>query len=148
MLPREQVVLGIDEHTGFVVDPSAGVGHVLGNGTVTVLRRGDAKRVGSGGSVKLSALGDWRPPPPSEGVPADVWTAVLRAEAERLERESEAGIPPAKVRDLLRERDAARAARQWDRADELRDRLLARGWEVRDTPEGSELVPVRDGLPP
>jgi cysteinyl-tRNA synthetase len=41
---------------------------------------------------------------------------------------------------LVRERDAARAARDWTRSDQLRDRLIALGYEVRDTPRGTELV--------
>jgi cysteinyl-tRNA synthetase len=41
---------------------------------------------------------------------------------------------------LVRERDAARAARDWKRSDQLRDRLIALGYEVRDTPGGTELV--------
>jgi cysteinyl-tRNA synthetase len=43
---------------------------------------------------------------------------------------------------LAREREAARAARDFARADALRDELRARGWEIRDSPEGPELVPV------
>ncbi len=41
---------------------------------------------------------------------------------------------------LVRERDAARAARDWKRSDQLRDQLKALGFEVRDTPRGTELV--------
>jgi cysteinyl-tRNA synthetase len=41
---------------------------------------------------------------------------------------------------LVRERDAARAARDWKRSDQLRDQLIALGFEVRDTPKGTELV--------
>ncbi len=43
---------------------------------------------------------------------------------------------------LLDERQAARAARDFPRADALRDELRARGWEVRDGPEGAALVPA------
>jgi cysteinyl-tRNA synthetase len=41
---------------------------------------------------------------------------------------------------LLGEREAARGARDFERADRIRDELAARGWEVRDTPEGARLV--------
>ena len=41
---------------------------------------------------------------------------------------------------LVRERDEARSARNWKRSDELRDQLKALGFEVRDTPKGTELV--------
>src|SRR5579863_337650 len=46
----------------------------------------------------------------------------------------------AEARVLVRERDAARAARDWKRSDQLRDQLIALGYEVRDTPRGTELV--------
>jgi cysteinyl-tRNA synthetase len=44
------------------------------------------------------------------------------------------------VQALVRERDAARAARNWKRSDQLRDQLKAMGFEVRDTPRGTELL--------
>ena len=37
---------------------------------------------------------------------------------------------------------AARDARDWAEADRLRDELRAMGWEVRDGPQGPELVPA------
>jgi cysteinyl-tRNA synthetase len=47
---------------------------------------------------------------------------------------------PEDVRRLAGERDEARRARDFERADRVRDELAARGWEVRDTPEGARLV--------
>jgi cysteinyl-tRNA synthetase len=41
---------------------------------------------------------------------------------------------------LLQEREAARAERDFERADAIRDELAARGWQVRDTAEGVRLV--------
>jgi cysteinyl-tRNA synthetase len=41
---------------------------------------------------------------------------------------------------LLAEREQAREDRDFARADELRDRLAAMGWAVRDTPDGAKLV--------
>ncbi len=40
---------------------------------------------------------------------------------------------------LADQRDAARAEREWARADALRDELVARGWTVEDGPEGTVL---------
>ena len=42
---------------------------------------------------------------------------------------------------LLAEREEARAAKDFARADEIRDRLAELGWEVRDSAEGAKLVP-------
>ena len=41
---------------------------------------------------------------------------------------------------LVRLRDEARATHNWQRSDQLRDQLIAMGFEVRDTPKGTELV--------
>jgi cysteinyl-tRNA synthetase len=41
---------------------------------------------------------------------------------------------------LMAEREAARAERDFERADAIRDRLAALGWEVRDSAEGPRLV--------
>jgi cysteinyl-tRNA synthetase len=47
---------------------------------------------------------------------------------------------PGDVVELARARLAARDARDFRRADELRDAIAARGWEVRDKPGGFELI--------
>jgi cysteinyl-tRNA synthetase len=46
---------------------------------------------------------------------------------------------PDDVLALAAERDAARAARDWARADALRDQLVAAGWVVEDTPDGTRV---------
>jgi cysteinyl-tRNA synthetase len=43
--------------------------------------------------------------------------------------------------ELLKERQAARAARDFEQADRIRDKLAELGWEVRDLAEGAKLVP-------
>jgi cysteinyl-tRNA synthetase len=47
---------------------------------------------------------------------------------------------PEDLQRLAAERDEARAARDFARADEIRDRLAGEGWEIRDTPDGARLV--------
>jgi len=53
--------------------------------------------------------------------------------------EEQAG-PGEEAERLAAEREEARSAGDFDRADQLRDRLAAMGFEVRDTPEGPQLV--------
>jgi cysteinyl-tRNA synthetase len=43
--------------------------------------------------------------------------------------------------ELLEQRQQARAAKDFARADEIRDRLAELGWEVRDSADGAKLVP-------
>ena len=47
---------------------------------------------------------------------------------------------PAEAQNLLAEREQARAKKDFDRADALRDQLAAMGWEVRDEADGARLV--------
>jgi cysteinyl-tRNA synthetase len=54
------------------------------------------------------------------------------------DEEAEAG---SEAQALLVEREEARAAKDFARADEIRDRLAAMGWEVRDSAAGAKLVP-------
>ena len=55
------------------------------------------------------------------------------------EHGSEAG---AEEQELLEEREAARGSRDYAEADRIRDELRARGWEVRDSADGPELVRI------
>jgi cysteinyl-tRNA synthetase len=48
---------------------------------------------------------------------------------------------PDAVRRLADEREEARGARDFARADRIREQLAEQGWEVRDTPGGAQLVP-------
>jgi cysteinyl-tRNA synthetase len=52
-------------------------------------------------------------------------------------------IVPAEVAQLAKERENARREKNWKGSDELRDRISALGWEVRDTKDGQKLT-VRD----
>ena len=48
---------------------------------------------------------------------------------------------PAELLELARQRDAARANRDFAAADQLRDRIQAAGWVVEDTADGTALRP-------
>ncbi|MFL5727467.1 MAG: cysteine--tRNA ligase [Chloroflexota bacterium] len=66
---------------------------------------------------------------------------VLGLDLDRVwaERIFDDGQMPADVAGILAERTVARAAREFTRADELRNELAARGWEVVDGPDGSTI---------
>jgi cysteinyl-tRNA synthetase len=49
---------------------------------------------------------------------------------------------PEDVRGLAEQRERARAERDFAAADRLRDEIAALGWEVRDGPNGFELIPL------
>jgi cysteinyl-tRNA synthetase len=55
----------------------------------------------------------------------------------RTKKAAQKGIDPSHVEGLLRERDAARQAKDFTRADRTRDALKALGVEIMDTPGGT-----------
>ena len=55
--------------------------------------------------------------------------------------DDEAGGPPPEALELAQARDRARAERDYAEADRIRDELAALGWDARDTPDGTQLVP-------
>lgn len=210
-LPDEAFVLGIDEHTGLVLDLDAASATVVGRGGVTVRRRGASTTFASGAEVAIAELrsgavgggptsGSPSPAPAPVGSDgpeggqapssltevrrtleerftaalaerradsavaatleldsaivswsadslqsdeADLARSALRSMIVRLGELAEAGGPaPEKVLAplvdaLVDARTAARTARDWAAADALRDRLLAAGVEINDSPEGT-----------
>jgi cysteinyl-tRNA synthetase len=53
---------------------------------------------------------------------------------------SEEEAAPPEAEELLKQREEARAAKDFERADSLRDQLAEMGWEVRDEAGGARLV--------
>lgn len=139
MLPPGQTVLGIDEHTGLILDFAGGCCHVRGGDTVTCLRDGEEKVYRSGSHFPLEVLGNWRLPNNHDDIPTAVWETALQVEAER-ESLEQIPQPAPEVQSLLQAREIARSQKDWDRADALRDQIAALGWQINDTAEGSKLV--------
>jgi cysteinyl-tRNA synthetase len=68
--------------------------------------------------------------------------AGILATWERLDEVLGLGMPvkaevPADIQALVAERQAARKAKNFKRADEVRDQLKAAGWAIEDTPQGA-----------
>ena len=207
-LPPDAFVLGVDEHTGVLLDLAARTATVVGNGTMTVRRRGHEVVHPTGSVVPFAAL--TAEPGPSTVAAAHTSTedpgapdraapaaeTSLRAAADRCRVDFDAALARRDVdgcvaailaleqilvdwaadtltsdegdharatlrgmvvrlgelaangaRDpretlgpyvetLLELRGRARAARDYPTSDWIRDRLVAAGIEVRDTPDG------------
>ncbi|HKJ28471.1 MAG TPA: hypothetical protein VJ965_12585, partial [Anaerolineales bacterium] len=144
MLPPEAVVLGIDDHTSVVMDFDEGICHVMGNGSAHLLKGGQHQNLLSGEHFSLSEIGEVRIPTASEGIRPEVWQMALDARQEAHEAEAAANEPPAEVLEIVEKRISAREAKEWGKADELRDAIEALGWQVNDTPEGTELLPMEN----
>jgi cysteinyl-tRNA synthetase len=67
--------------------------------------------------------------------------AIEIAGAVGLELRSEAGEVGDDALEIARQRDEARAGKDWARADALRDDLVAMGYDVEDTPDGTQIRP-------
>ena len=206
-LPASAFVLGVDEHTGCVLDLDARTASVVGNGCVHVRRRGATTSFAAGDVVPLDELaaparslnaGARKPGADVQGMEAAEARSPFLDDVERLEGAGRAafesgdgtGVAEAilelegtiaewstetfsgdemdrarralrglvvrlgeaatdglrdgrdvvgpYVEALLAARADLRAAEQYAAADALRDRLVAIGVEVRDTPAGVE----------
>jgi len=210
LLPTDTWVLGVDEHTGLVIDLDAGRADVVGNGTVTVRVDGASQVHPSGSTIALEHLVDpsatatttaastpttatttaqpASTPPAATSLSTDIAEAaaefdaaieasdadgavraVLRAEAAihawsadtlqgddadrarstlramitRLGTAARDGlVDPRTIRGplidiLLDIRAGARADKQYELSDLVRDRLAAAGITVNDTAEGA-----------
>ncbi len=89
-LPEESFILGVDEHTGVVLDLDARSATVIGNGTLTIRRHGHSTAYPTGSTLTFADLAAGHAPttaaPPPQGSTVDSVPATsLSGEAERLE---------------------------------------------------------------
>ena len=71
----------------------------------------------------------------------DLRKAAEKLKAEQAEREANryVGIPE-EIVQMVEERAAAKKAKDFAKADELRDKVKALGYTIKDTPQGAEIV--------
>jgi hypothetical protein len=140
MLPSDVDVLGVDEHTAVFLDFRSRLALVLGRGGMTWVTTSGTQRFEAGSSVGLDTLGLTRLPSPEDGIPAHVWEVAQRT----IDSSEDAVAPPPspEVEALVAERSVARTRGDWSAADQLRAQITAAGWNVRDTPDGPELIPL------
>lgn len=141
LMPPDLTVVGIDEHTGLVLDFATGEAHVLGRGGVSLIRAGAERRYERKDRFSLRELGPFRLPDLTADLPAEVWAEMCPTSAPAVEAGPEPAIPDA-VLALLEERQGARARRDWAAADTLRRQIANYGWAVKDTPGGQVVEPI------
>jgi hypothetical protein len=132
LLPSDQVVIGIDEHTGLIIDFQDACTHVIGSGNVTILSEGSERIFPSGSTVNLSELGNYKLPDPRTGISPDSWNTALEIKREAIERK----IPPKELLGLAEKREQARKEKDWEAADDLRLRIEEKGWTIQDSADG------------
>jgi hypothetical protein len=134
LMPAENVIIGLDEHSGVILDFEKETCEVHGVSSVTVLRGNETRIYPSGADFSLNELGEVKIPNPVEsGISAEVWQSTL--EDQQVEEEK----TPAEVLALLEQRREAREKKDFAESDRLRDEISALGWTVKDTKEGQQL---------
>jgi hypothetical protein len=133
LLPPGHTTLGLDEHTGLVMDFAAGVCHVSGVSSVSILRACNPEIYSAGSSFPLADLGSVSLPPESRIRP-EVREMIRGAFSDLVQP-----VIPPDILELGRLREAARLRKDWSASDRLRDEISGRGWLVQDTPDGQKL---------
>lgn len=135
LLPPENETVGLDEHTGLIIDFESGMCEVNGVSSVSLVRECDPEMFPSGSKFPLSVLGAFQVPDPVEkDIPAHVWNMCLKAPP--IADDS----PSDEVLALVELRLLARANKNWAESDKLRDEIASLGWTVQDSKGGYKLV--------
>ena len=135
LLPSENETIGLDEHTGIILDFKTGMCEVSGVSSVSLVRECDPNMYPSDSKFPLSELGEFRIPEPIEkDIPEKVWEMCVNAPP------LEENQPSEEVIILVKRRAAAREDKNWAESDKLRDEIAALGWAVQDSKDGYKLV--------
>ncbi|MBI5934271.1 MAG: cysteinyl-tRNA synthetase [Chloroflexi bacterium] len=133
MLPSDHTIVGLDEHTGLILDFEKNECTVSGVSSVSLVRECDPEIYAAGKTFPLSALGNFTRPALEDGISPQALELIHHVA--RIEEDS----PDAETLSLLDARGKARASKDWAASDRLRDEIAAHGWAVKDTAAGQTL---------
>ncbi|MCK7505752.1 MAG: hypothetical protein MZV70_17815 [Desulfobacterales bacterium] len=136
LVSPENTTLGLDEHTGLIMDLEKGTCEVSGVSSVSIvtrLRPGDLPV-----RVNLWAGRDWRL---QDSRPAGEWDSLtcVGHGRQRFLHWRMINLRSAVI-ELAERRLAARTERNWAESDRLRDEITALGWTVQDGKDGYTLL--------
>lgn len=135
LVPPDNETIGLDEHTGLIMDFESGLCEVSGVSSVSLVRECDPEMFPSGSKFSLNELGEFRLPDPLEkDIPSQAWEMCVNAPPLDEDQPSE------EVLVLLEQRVLARANKDWSESDKLREAITALGWTVQDSKDGYKLV--------
>ncbi len=134
-LPPDNTTVGLDEHTGLIIDFEKRTCQVNGVSSVSLVRECDPRMYPAGATFPLGELGSFRPVENIRaGIPDAVWELASAAQA-RADFN-----PDAEVLALLEKRRKARSSHNWAESDRLREDIAARGWNVQDNKDDQQLL--------
>jgi hypothetical protein len=135
MLPDGYTTVGLDEHTGLIIDFTTGKCLVSGVSSVTLLRECNPEIYPAGAEFPLSELGEvhW---------PEMVETNISSAAIEMLKNVPANPVQdiPEEILQMVDQRQQARDQKDWAASDSIRQKIAALGWLVQDTPDGQKIV--------
>jgi hypothetical protein len=135
LLPPHHTTLGLDEHTSVIIDFSTGYFTVSGVSSITILKDCAPRMYPAGNISPVSELGVVQCPQAiEEGIPAATWQMVKDEQ-----HDQEEDVVPEEVKQLLRKRESARARKDWQESDALRQMIFSLGWQVQDTSDGQKV---------
>ncbi len=136
LLPVGHTTIGLDEHTGIIIDLATGNCSASGVSSVTLLRACNPKIFPAGAVFPMEELGELRlPENPETGISEKAWKM-----ASNVVQPADFINAPAEIAELLERRQQARLQQDWAKADALRHQLAALGWTIQDTPGGQKIV--------
>ncbi len=136
LLPAENTTLGLDEHTGIILDFENGVCDVSGVSSISLVRECVAEMHPSGSTFDLKELGEFQIPSPLEqDIPPHVWDMVCNAPPYE-------DSPSHEVIAIAEKRLQARTNKDWAESDQLRAEIAALGWIIQDSKDGYKLVKI------
>ncbi len=137
-IPKNHIIVGLDEHTGIIFNLNTGQASVMGVSAVTIQTQKSSKTIQAGETVLLDEIASFKLPDSiSAGINPEIWKMAADAPQPGSIQEEP---PPPEVISLAQARLQARANKEWASADEFRSQIEGLGWHVKDTAEGFELV--------
>jgi len=134
-VPPENETIGLDEHTGLIIDFESGLCEVSGVSSVSLVRECNPEMYASGSKFSLGELGEFRQPDPLQRhISEDAWEMCVSVPPLDDDQPSE------EVVALVEQRLLARASKNWVESDKLRDEIAALGWTIQDSKDGYKLV--------
>ena len=134
-LPPKQTIIGLDEHTGIILDFETQKCRVSGVSSVTVINEKETEIYPAGAEFGMDELGTLNIPDLDAGISATALDLLHNAPDPEL-----APAPSAEVLALAESRQVARAIKDFAESDHLRDQIASLGWMVQDGSDGQQLV--------
>lgn len=136
LLPPLPTVVGIDEHTGLILNLAEERCQVVGIGDVTLIRDGSTVKFPAETTFSIAELGPFHLPTPELNLDPQIWEKIRRHQGQKNTP------PPDPPQDIIRKAEQRQQAREegdWDRADELRAAIEERGWKIQDSQDDYHL---------